>query len=165
VMFNEDLNTKIFVYFRLPTVASTLWAFWLCMPRSLRSEVYYRLLVHFGRKTSSQEVTKLPFGLYAKLGRGASVTEALATHYVSVNTNIPVPTILDVLVDAAGAPFILMTRVPGTPLAGMPRTCNQLSDAQLTTFADTMRGWLTQLRRLSPPPSEPTVCGFMGTPF
>jgi len=71
----------------------------------------------------------LPFGLYAKHGRKIRVTEALATQCVSVNTTIPVPTILDVLVGPAGTPFILMTRI-----SSAPHTANERSDAQLTAF-------------------------------
>ncbi|KLO11073.1 hypothetical protein SCHPADRAFT_877319 [Schizopora paradoxa] len=164
-LLREDVDVKKFVYFRRPTVASTLWACWLCMPKLIRIEIYYQIFTRFGRKTTSPYVTRLPFGLYAKHGRRATVTEALATQYVSVNTTIPVPTILDVLEDGAKLPFILMNRVPGIPLAAMPRTCDDLSDAQFITFAKTMRGWFDQLRRLRPLPSQPEVCGFLGTPF
>ncbi|PIL25238.1 hypothetical protein GSI_13127 [Ganoderma sinense ZZ0214-1] len=145
-----------------PTVTSTLWAAWRLMPRFLRLKVY-QCIMHFGGATSSSRVTCLPFGLYAKHGPNTSVAEALATQYVSTRTTIPVPTILDVLLDSAGAPLILMTRVPGTPLGGMPLTADELSDAQLRAFSDTVAGWLAQLRQLGPPPSGSAVCGFMGT--
>ncbi|KAM5544275.1 hypothetical protein V8D89_001935 [Ganoderma adspersum] len=160
----KDVHVKQFVYRRCPTVASTLWAAWRLMPRLLRLKVY-QCLMYFGQATSSTRVTCLPFGLYAKHGCNTSVTEALATQYVSANTTIPVPTILDVLLDSFGTPLILMTRVPGTPLGDMPLTANELSDAQLSTFTSTMARWLTQLRQLGPPPSGQAVCGFMGTPF
>lgn len=125
----------------------------------------YQCLIYFGHPTPSPRVRRLPFGLYAKHGSEATVTEALATQYVSDNTTIPVPTILDVLLDSAGAPLILMTRVPGVPLADMPRCADDLSDAQFYAFTDTVTRWFTQLRELGPPPSGPAVCGFMGTSF
>ncbi|KAI1793422.1 kinase-like domain-containing protein [Ganoderma leucocontextum] len=131
------------------------------MPRILRIKAY-QCLMYFGHKTSSSRVTRLPFGLYAKR---ASVTEALATQCVSTNTTIPVPTILDVFLGPIGKPLILMTRASGTPLGDMPLTASELSDAQLSAFTDAMTRWLAQLRQLGPPPSEPAVCGFMGTPF
>ncbi|KAM5544159.1 hypothetical protein V8D89_002208 [Ganoderma adspersum] len=160
----KDVHVKQFVYRRCSTAASTLWAAWRRMPRFLRLKVY-QCLMHFGQATSSTRVTCLPFGLYAKHGCNTSVTEALATQFVSVNTTIPVPTILDVLLDSFGTPLILMTRAPGTPLGDMPLTANELSDAQLGTFTSTMARWLTQLRQLGPRPSGQAVCGFTGTPF
>ncbi|TFK50359.1 hypothetical protein OE88DRAFT_1660693 [Heliocybe sulcata] len=65
------------------------------------------------------------------------------------------------------APFILidMMGVPGKPLPQMPRNANQLSETELEFFAGTIRGWLTELCSLGPPPSSPLVCGFMDNPF
>ncbi|KAM5544231.1 hypothetical protein V8D89_001891 [Ganoderma adspersum] len=160
----KDIDVKYFVYHRRPTVASTLWAIWRLAPRFLRLKVY-QWLIYLGHRSPSPRVRRLPFGLYAKHGKDTSVAEALATQYVSVNTTIPVPDILDVLLDSAGAPLILMTRVPGRQLAEMPGSANDLSDAQLRVFTDTVTSWLAQLRQLGPPPSGPAVCGFMGTPF
>ncbi|PIL25240.1 hypothetical protein GSI_13129 [Ganoderma sinense ZZ0214-1] len=156
-------NHHVF-YYRRHTVASTLWAIWQLVPRLLRLKVY-QCLIYFGKPTASPRVRCLPFGLYVKHGRDATVAEALATQYVSVHTTIPVPTILDVLLDSVGAPLILMTRVPGRPLADMPGSANDLSDTQLSAFTNTVAGWLAQLRQLDPSPSGPAVCGFMGTPF
>ena len=153
-----------FHVYRCPTVASTLWATLRLMPRFLRLKVY-QWLMSFGQATSSTRVTRLPCGLYAKHGCNTSVIEALATQYVSVKTTIPVPTILDVLLDSVGTPLILMTRIQGAPLCDMPLTANELSDARLSTFTSTMAEWLAQLRQLGPPPSGLAVCGFMGTPF
>lgn len=162
---SRDLNAKDFVYQRRPTVCSFVWATWCRMPVWLRFSAY-RLLKYFGKRdSSSSRVTRLPFGLYAKHSLDTCVTEAFATQFVSIHTTVPVPTVLDVLVDPNGAPFILTTRVPGRPLPQTSINANQFSDAQLATFVDTVHGWLVQLRQLAPPSSGPAVCGFMGTPF
>ncbi|EPQ53240.1 kinase-like protein [Gloeophyllum trabeum ATCC 11539] len=120
--------------------------------------------MRFSNETTSPRVSRLPFGLYAKHGPFITVTEAFATQYVSVNTSIPVPSVLDVLVDSRG-PFILMTRVPGKSFPQMPRNANQLTERELEVFSASIRNWLTQLRSLGPPPSGQAVSGFMGTPF
>lgn len=150
---------------RRGTVSSLIWALWRRLPDCLRLAAY-RLVLRLGqREQSSSRVTRLPFGLYAKYSGDLAIAEAFATQFVSLHTKIPTPTVLDVLVDSKGVPFILLTRVPGRPLPQMPINANQLSDTQLETFAETMRGWLTQLRYLVPPSSVPAVCGYMGTPF
>ncbi|SRR5260221_4470406 len=86
---------------RQPTVGSLLWTVWLCVPNALRTAAYRALLL-FGSDTDSTAVMQLPFDLYAKHKPRAWVREALVrvvTQFVSQNTSIPVPTILDVLSD------------------------------------------------------------------
>ncbi|KAF8878017.1 kinase-like domain-containing protein [Gymnopilus junonius] len=57
---------------------------------------------------------RLPFNLYCKFGGRIALPEVLATVFVSVNTTIPVPRILDVVYEGNDL-FVLMTRVPGIP--------------------------------------------------
>lgn len=77
-------------------------------------------------------VTRLPFGLHAKHGRLARISEAFASQFVDLHTEIPVPTILDMLYDKSDMPFIRMNRIPGTPVKPMPINANNLSSAQLS---------------------------------
>ena len=122
----------------------------------------YRCGIRIGTPTSPYKFTRLPFGLYAKTGDESTIIEALATHYVSVNTSIPVPTVLDIAKDRIGTLF-LMTQVPGTPpyeIGGLDR----VSPEQLSVFANTMRDWLSQLQSL-PPPTNGSICGLLGGDF
>jgi aminoglycoside phosphotransferase (APT) family kinase protein len=89
--------------------------------------------------------------------------EGLATHYVSMNTFIPVPNILDIAKDHVGALF-LMTRVPGTPVSEMEDGLDAASPEQLSVFANTMRDWLAQLQSLTPP-NDGSICGLLGGEF
>ncbi|KXN90389.1 hypothetical protein AN958_04258 [Leucoagaricus sp. SymC.cos] len=123
----------------------------------------YHILLQKSSKTSSPRVCRLPLGLYAKYHDEVTVAEALATQYVSLNTTIPVPTVLDVLKDSTGT-FFLMTEVPGRPFAGNDLTLYTMSEEQVFIFAETLRGWFAQLRVLPPPP-DGRVSGFLGTPF
>jgi hypothetical protein len=151
---------------RQPTIASLLWTAWLCVPNALRMAAYRALLL-FGSDTDSTAVTQLPFDLYAKWHKHrAWVREALVTQFVSQNTSIPIPIILDVLSDVRFGTLILMTRVPspGCPLADMPESLNGLSEAQRLIFSLTMGDWFMQLRELAPPVGN-AVCGFAGTSF
>ncbi len=100
---------------RQPTVGSLLWTVWLCVPNALRTAAYRALLLLFGSDTDSTAVMQLLFDSYAKHKPRAWVREALVrvvTQFVSQNTSIPVPTILDVLSDVRFGTLILMTRVP-----------------------------------------------------
>jgi len=132
------------------------------MPQTLRMTIY-RYTMRLGEPTSSHKVNRLPFGLYAKVGNGSNLVEALATQYVSRNTSVPVPIILDVTKDNNGTLF-LMTRVPGQAVADMEGGLNAASPEQLSVFTDTIRDWLTQLQSLTPP-SDGSICGFLGGDF
>ncbi|KAK0214391.1 hypothetical protein IW262DRAFT_1514503 [Armillaria fumosa] len=99
--------------------------------------------------------------LYAKDGYGVSVAEAIATQFVSENTTIPVPQILDIVssgpehsyIPDSQSNFILSTAVPGT----------MFGRSGASVFVDTLRGWFDQLRAL-PPPSH-AISSLNGTSF
>lgn len=139
-----------------------MWALWLRMPQKLRM-IIYRCGIRVGKATTSYNVFRLPFGLYAKVGNESNITEALATQYVSLNTSIPVPTVLDIAKDHIGTLF-LMTQVPGQPVSFIKGGLDNASPDQLSIFANTMRDWLTQLQSL-PPPNNTSICGFLGGDF
>lgn len=115
---------------RRPTVTGFMSrALWLCVPQKLRMFIY-RCGVRAGTPTSSPRVFRLPFGLYAKVGNDSNIMEGLATQYVSINTSIPVPTVLDIVKTHIGTLF-LMTRVPGNPVADIQGGLNMASPEQL----------------------------------
>ncbi|TRM65150.1 kinase-like domain-containing protein [Schizophyllum amplum] len=156
-----DVDPSVFTYRVRLTMTSLLWAAWLCLPSVLRLKAY-KALEHYGHDTGSTAVVELPFGLYAKRRYGTTVTEALVTQHISLNTTIPVPAILDVLRDNRGEIYFVMTRVPGKEVAAKARSLNDYTDEELTTFVATVGGWLAQLRGLGPPPYGASVCGYMG---
>ncbi len=100
-----------------------------------------------------------------------SVGEAIATQFVSENTTIPVPHILDVVSSGPKHPyfpnlqsnFILSTGIPGTEFGLSGVSADRLSEAQASVFVDTLRGWFDQLRALTPP--SHAISGVNGVPF
>lgn len=153
---------RFLTFSRWPTVSSFMWALWLHMPQKLRMFIY-RYGIRVGTPTSSYSVIHLPFGFYAKVGNESNIMEGLATHYVSMNTSIPVPTILDITKDDIGALF-LMTRVPGMPVSDIEDGLNVATPEQLSVFANTMHDWLTQLQSLTLP-GDGSICGLLGSDF
>lgn len=135
------------------------------MPRFFR-KLAYQWAARFSQQTSSFRVSRLPFGFYIKNGDRQLLAEALATQYVFNNTSIPVPEVLDYIEgDGNFGTMFVMTQVPGRPIPQMGvGDLNLISQEQLATFSDTIRDWLSQLRRL-PPPSGNAICGFLGGEF
>ncbi|EDR12007.1 uncharacterized protein LACBIDRAFT_314084 [Laccaria bicolor S238N-H82] len=105
----------------------------------------------------------VPFNLYAKKGRFVMASEALATQYVSENTTIPVPRVLDVIALPSGkGKFLLMTGVKGKEYGPTGVTLYKMAENQRAVFTETLRGWFDQLRCLRPP-DDHTISGFMVT--
>ncbi len=122
----------------------------------------YRFLSALGRPSSNAPgLRRLPFGLYAKFGAPGILQEAAALQFVAEYTTIPVPVVLDALEDPDIGPFLLVSRVPGTPLSRMPRSVDTLTPEHITTIADTLRDWLNQLQYLRSPYGR-TLCGYYG---
>ena len=124
------------------------------------TKVLWQILKHHGGRTSSPRVMHLPFDLYAKEGE---FQEALATQYVTENTMIPVPWILDVIQLASGkGSFLLMTGVKGREYGPMGVMLDDMPESQHVMFMETLHGWFDQLHRL-PLPDNHTISGFMET--
>ncbi|PBK94362.1 hypothetical protein ARMGADRAFT_1053437 [Armillaria gallica] len=133
------------------------------MPTTLNSSdfVYHRKSVSLLSCLRPPRVIRLPFNLYAKDGYGVSVGEAIATQFVSENTAIPVPQILDVVSSGPKhayfpnlrSNFILSTGIPGTEFGLSGVSADSLSEAQASVF----------LRAL-PPPSY-AISGVNGASF
>jgi len=125
----------------------------------------YRLLLAFSRPSSNApDLRRLPFGLYAKLGVPGILQEAATLQFVAEYTTIPVPTVLDAFEDPEAGPFLLTSRVSGTPLSRMPCPIDTLAPEHITTIADTLRDWLNQLQYLHSPYGR-TICGYLGGAF
>jgi len=91
----------------------------------------------------------VPFNLYAKEGCFVTVSEALATQYVSENTTIPVPRMLDVIALPSGkGNFLLMTGVKGKEYGPTGVTLGKMAGNQRAVFTETLREWFDQLRCL-----------------
>ncbi|PBK68014.1 hypothetical protein ARMSODRAFT_1005024 [Armillaria solidipes] len=157
---SRTLNPSDFVYHRR-------------FPPSIRLSCYRLLwcIAEWHHPRAAPRVIRLPFNLYAKDGYGVSVGEAIATQFVSENTTIPVPHILDVVSSGPKHPyfpnlqsnFILSTGIPGTEFGLSGVSADRLSEAQASVFVDTLRGWFDQLRTL-PPPSH-AISGVNGASF
>ncbi len=142
-------------------ISSLIWSLWLRFPLSIRLSCYRLLwrIAEWHHPRAAPRVIRLPFNLYAKDGYGVSVGEAIATQFVSENTTIPVPYILDVVSSGPKHPyfpnlqsnFILSTGIPGTEFGLSGVSADRLSEAQASVFVDTLRGWFDQLRALTPP--------------
>jgi hypothetical protein len=105
----------------------------------------------------------VPFNLYAKEGRFVTASEALTTQYVSENTTIPVPRMLDVIALPSGkGNFLLMTGVKGKEYGPTGVTLDKVAGNQRAVFTETLREWFDQLRCLRPP-DDRTISGFMET--
>ena len=101
--------------------------------------VYSLLLLPFGRPSSnSPDLRRLPFGLYAKLGSIGIPQEAETLQFVAEYTLIPVPTVLDTFVEPVVGPFLLTSRVHGTPLSRMPCPVDALAPDHVSVITDTL---------------------------
>jgi len=125
--------------------------------------VIYRGLRWIGHKLYGRKFLhchqRLPFGMYCKWGEYVTRTEALAMQFVRQNTTIPVPDVLDVVDMGSEQVFLLMSLMPGEPLA---LKLEEMNPDEITQVVETLKDWFSQLRRL-PPPSK-MVSGFLGTP-
>jgi len=122
---------------RQVTLTSLLWKVWLWVPMRLRMAIYH-IFLRMNNETSSFRAFRLPFDLYAKYGPHVPAVEPFATQYVSLNTTIPTPTVLDVCKDSGGV-FFLMTTVPGRSFSMDGVILHSMSDEQVFVFGETLR--------------------------
>lgn len=102
---------------------------------------------------------RLPLGLFMKTGHKTRVQEGYATQFIGYATDIPVPTVIDIL-NYRNEVFLITTALPGHDLNDDFR---ELSEAQWTRVGRQLGEHLSQLRQLPPPSS--TVSGFGGFPL
>ena len=132
-------------------MTSFLWKVWLWALMQLRMAIYH-ISLRMSDRTNSFQVHRLPFGLCANYDK--QVAEALATKYVSLNTTILTPTVLDVCKDSSDI-FFLMTKVTGRSFSVDGVTLHSMSDEQVSCLRRNTT-WLVRTVK-SPVPAPWTV--------
>ncbi|KAJ0414819.1 kinase-like domain-containing protein [Aspergillus carlsbadensis] len=145
----------------LPSPVSHFFkSLWLCLPQRLRV-LCYTLLGKLGRKMYPLEAhvwaQRLPFGLYVKRCTRAPKNEAHVLKLIENYTTIPAPRLIDTW-EHDGVPHLLMTRAPGVPVEDI---CHLMSYAERDRFADDMRDYIAQLRRI-PNTTPYLICDALG---
>lgn len=107
------------VFLRLRSIVFTLlWRVWLLFPSPLRRYAYIRLNAAY--ETKPWVATRLAFGLRLKWARFDPYIEATNMRFVSDNTTIPIPRVLDVLpsdVNTRSRGIIIMEWIDGETLS------------------------------------------------
>ncbi|TFK57384.1 kinase-like protein [Heliocybe sulcata] len=139
---------------------------WLLFPQRIRLWAY-QLLVRVGLRlygpTTSFSCFRLPFNLYAKAGYGVDVHEANALRFISQHVAGPLPSLVDVIPYPRfeNGMFIVMTRLPGKPLAlGLW----DMSPEQRSLLASDLKRIIDQMRSIPPPQTGPKICAVDGGP-
>ncbi|KAI0007108.1 kinase-like domain-containing protein [Xylariaceae sp. FL0662B] len=149
---------------------STCIAIWVKFPARARVATY-KLLRMIGTKLYGESsdggwsaVQRLPFGLYLKYNRDIDGfrNEFNALKMVRHHTTVPVPRPIDLvsLPSEESTGFLLMTRLPGTPLS----SCQEImSDRDGVEFAIQMQEYISQLRAI-PKTVNPNfaICNTLG---
>ncbi|KAL5494915.1 hypothetical protein ACEPAI_377 [Sanghuangporus weigelae] len=135
---------------------------WLLLPSRVRL-LLYRFLINVGiriyGRTTSSRTYRLPFNLYAKFGKSVLESEANVMRFLSENTTITVPRVVDCIEVPTGA-FIVMTRLPGEILNG---SISRMTSDERRQFVKDLGSALRQLHSLSAPDS--CVSAFGGGSF
>ncbi|EIN12209.1 hypothetical protein PUNSTDRAFT_130479 [Punctularia strigosozonata HHB-11173 SS5] len=138
-------------------------ALWHYIPRRIRLLVYQGLVaIGLGLypPTSSPKCFRLPFGLYAKVGRTATL-EAQALQLIAQYTDARVPRLVDALPSANGS-FVVMTAIDGIPLRGR---LNAMTAEEVASLASDLKASFDQVRTIPRIPPSAAVCGPDGGPF
>lgn len=136
---------------------------WLYFPRWSRA-LTYRLLLKVGNKMYGRTlnwVQRVPFGLYIKHGPGKFVPsgEGPALGLVERYTNVAAPRLIDLLTTESET-YLVMTRVPGTPLE---EAIQSFSYAERSQLAADIRSYVSQFRQI-PNPNSAAICSADGGP-
>lgn len=147
------VSTVLSTVLPFTATGNAILTLWLLVPRRARIAAY-GLLLKFGKAiygTHTSYVQRLPFGLYLKFHSGPVIyrNEFNALRLVRQYTTVPVPKPLDVTLPRDQTSFLsadaylLMTRLPGLPLADCQHI---LSDKDQERIIGQMRDYLTQIR-------------------
>ncbi|KAF8588283.1 kinase-like protein [Ramaria rubella] len=139
-----------------------LFASWTTVPRCVRY-CFWTTMYRIGRRLYGQNTQlayRVPFGIFLKRGDRIRIQEGYATQYVGIHTNVPVPTVLDIL-EYNSEVMIALTRLPGEILGFAYRDMS--NGWQLDYLSSQLRSFFNQRRSL-PPPSN-SVCAFMDNPI
>ena len=123
----------------------------------------YRLIlkaVDYWNPQQDPCVKFLPFGLCLKAGERVSGNEGNALLLVEKHTSIPAPRLIDITLDNEKGGFLLMTRVPGTPVE---RVISRMTYEERNQLAKDLGKYISQYRRI-PNNSKYLICNSAGGP-
>ncbi len=123
-------------------------------PQSTRAR-WLRLQLYFGRRVFERNphALRLGLGTHVKFsGLKVMEREARTIQFVATHTTIPVPVIRDIIrVEDEKRLYVVMDHAKGQPL---DRIWQGMSESTQTKVLDQLRGYITQLRALTPPTPE-----------
>ena len=133
---------------------------WRRLPPRARL-VFWRMMCWIGRRlygTKDFRSQRLPLGLWCKYpSEGAR--EAATMRFVSSNTSIPIPTVVDFVpgneLTGSGEDYLILTTISGTH----PRP-SEYTQSQRISLGKQIRACVDQLRVISAP--GPEICTFGG---
>lgn len=136
---------------------------WLCFPGAVRAATYKLLLkvglMIYGKRLNW--VQRVPFGLYIKHGRANFIPEgeAPALKLIEQHTDLLAPKLIDMLITKNHS-YLVMTRVPGTPLQDV---LYLMSYPERRQFAADLRDYIFKLRKI-PNSNTSAICNASGGP-
>ncbi|CVK97632.1 uncharacterized protein FMAN_11629 [Fusarium mangiferae] len=142
-----------------------LWRLFTSKIRITAYDLLRKLGSCFYRKDGDAQVQKLPFGLYLKFNSNLDTlrNEYNALQILEQKTTIPAPRALDIVCqnnDEDDSSYLLMTRVPGTPLA----ICRDaLSDQDYANLSVQLKDCVSQMRDIPKPANHNmAICNTLG---
>lgn len=102
----------------------------------------------------------LPLGLCLKFGDRVSRNEANALRLVEKHTSIAAPRLIDITMDRQDNGYLLMTKVPGTPLE---QVFHRMTYEERSELAKSLKEFISQYR-LIPNYSRNAICDTLGGP-
>ncbi|KAI0076148.1 kinase-like protein [Panus rudis PR-1116 ss-1] len=133
------------------------------LPLRIRAAMWERLRMAGSRRWKGESgAQRIPGGMYLKTDGELRLTEGQALHFVSTHTSLPVPVVVDNF-EYEGRIWLVMSRLPGTSLAGVLREVTPEIEQKLSKQLSHI---FAPLRALPPPDSSrpDRVCGFDGGP-
>ncbi|KAF8885584.1 kinase-like domain-containing protein [Gymnopilus junonius] len=126
----------------------------------LRWSEYIWRTIHFKFTNMRDYIWRSTLGrwIYVKVGRMA--TEAATMRFLSSHTSIPIPRVW-ITFGWGGYHYIFMERLQGAVLEDV---WDRLSEDLRGAVANQIKGYVTQLRALPPPPGLKSICSIQGGP-
>ncbi|KAF5973627.1 ubiquitin interaction domain-containing protein [Fusarium bulbicola] len=142
-----------------------LWRFFPSKVRIAAYDLLRKLGSCFYGKDGNAQVQRLPFGLYLKYNSDSDTlrNEYNALKVLEQKTNIPAPLAFDIVSlsnNEDDLSYLLMSRVPGTPLA----ICrDSLSDQDYANLSVQLKGCVSQIRDIPKPANhDMVICNTLG---
>ncbi|KAF5591394.1 kinase-like domain protein [Fusarium subglutinans] len=142
-----------------------LWRFFPSQVRIATYDLLRKLGSCFYGKDGNAQVQRLPFGLYLKYNSDSDTlrNEYNAIKVMEQKTNIPAPRAFDIVSQSNNEDdlsYLLMSTVPGTPLA----ICrDSLSDQDYASLSVQLKGCVSQIRDIPKPANhDMVICNTLG---